>query len=321
MKIAILDNINEDIGLKILFPEADYYICDEKPGRTSSYEYYNFQPLKTIENITDKNYDILFIIMPLRHIINNEIAVKNIRQNYENKIKKIVDENEFKLILFFDNEDYYHDPNQYLPNIKKNTYIFKRNYDKKEKYLENVLPFPFIMFGYKSLIEKIDTELVSKEIYFGKKQDVVFFTGGLYIHDKKEFDIYVNRIEIYKKISRSLFNPGHMNNELFMNTLRNSKFALDLTGAGNPNIRTIEILVSGALMLQQKNDLLWPFYEQFSEECLFTDENDYFIKLNNLQNNGELYNKCLENQYTIINKYFNKDWLRNYIESFINNKI
>ena len=26
MKIAILDNKNEDIGLKILFPEADYYI-------------------------------------------------------------------------------------------------------------------------------------------------------------------------------------------------------------------------------------------------------------------------------------------------------
>jgi len=69
--------------------------------------------------------------------------------------------------------------------------------------------------------------------------------------------------------------------------------------------------------LQQKNDMVWPFEDKFSEECLFTDENDYLIKLRNLISNNELYNKCLLNQYNIVDKYFNKEWLRNYILQFI----
>ena len=116
MKIAILDNINEDIGLKILFPEADYYICETKPNRETSYIYYNFTPKMNIENITDKLYDILFIIMPIRHLGNNEAAVENIRNNYNTKIKKIIDENNFQKICFFDNEDYEYDPNIFIPN-------------------------------------------------------------------------------------------------------------------------------------------------------------------------------------------------------------
>jgi len=100
MRIAIIDNINEDIGLKILFPEADYYICKEKVDRSSSYNYYNFRPFTNIENITDKNYDILFVFMPVRHVINDEVAVKDIRENYDTKIKKIIDNNNFNLVAF-----------------------------------------------------------------------------------------------------------------------------------------------------------------------------------------------------------------------------
>jgi hypothetical protein len=315
MRIAIIDNINEDIGLKILFPEADYYICKEKIDKTLSYNYYNFRPLTNIENITDKNYDILFVFMPVRHVINDEPAVSDIRENYDTKIKKIMDNNSFKLLVFFDNEDYPHDPNLYIKNEK--ILFFKKNVDKLHSYLNNVIPFPFIMFGVKSMIERMDRDFISKELYLKKKNDVVFFSGGLYIHNDKDFNVYVNRIDIYNKISRTIYNPGYLNNEEFIKTIQNSKFSLDLTGAGNPNIRTFEILLSGSLLLQQKNNLIWPFEDKFSEECLFNDENDYFLKLENLRNDEDLYNKCLNNQYNITEKYFNKKWLRNYIEKII----
>ena len=315
MRIAIIDNINEDIGLKILFPEADYYICKEKTDRSSSYNYYNFRPLTTIENITDKKYDILFVFMPVRHVINDEVAVKDIRENYDTKIKKIIDNNNFNLVAFFDNEDYSHDPNLYINN--KKILFFKRNVDNLYSYPNNVIPFPFIMFGLKSPIERMDRDFISKELYFSKKNDVVFFSGGLYIHDKKDFNVYVNRIDIYKKISKTIYNPGYLNPEQFIKTIQSSKFCLDLTGCGNPNIRTFEILLSGSLLLQEKNNLIWPFEDKFSEECLFNDENDYFLKLENLRKDENLYNKCLHNQYNIVEKYFNKKWLRNYIEEKI----
>ena len=315
MRIAILDNKNEDIGLKILFPEADYYICSTTSNRTESYNHYKFQPNYNVFNITEKNYDVLFVVMPLRHVVNDEIAVKDIRGNYDNFIKPIIENNEFKFLAFFDNEDYNVNPNNYIP--KPNTYFFKRNYDSKVNYEDNVYPFPFIMFGQKSLIEKIDRESVSKENYFSNKVDRVFFTGGLYHHNDTEFNVNVNRLEKYNELHNYLTNPGYLPLEPFMNFMRESKFGLDLLGAGNPNIRTFEILVSGSLLLQQKNDLVWPFPEKFSEECYFESKEEFIENLNKLSNE-ETYKKCISNQYEIVIKYFNNEWLRSYILSKIN---
>lgn len=39
--------------------------------------------------------------------------------------------------------------------------------------------------------------------------------------------------------------------------------------------------------------------------------------INNFSTDNDLYLKCLKNQYTIVKKYFNKEWLRNYILSKI----
>jgi hypothetical protein len=316
MKIAILDNKNEDIGLKILFPEADYFYCSTTTNRSNSYSFYNFQPRLDTQNITDDKYDILFVIMPVRHILNDEIAVKDIRFNYENIIKPIIFNNKFKFLAFFDNEDYNVNPNKYIqhPNI----HFFKRNYDKKVFYEENVYPFPFIMFGETSLIEKIDRNIVSKDFYFSDKINRVFYTGGLYHHIKKDFNVDVDRIGIYNQITNFITNPGRLPNNKFMDFIRESKYCLDLLGAGNPNIRTFEILVSGSLLLQQKNDLVWPFPERFSKECYFTNSDDFIINLNELNKNNDTYYKCLKNQFTIVNKYFNKKWLRNYILTKIN---
>lgn len=315
MKIAILDNGNEDIGLKILFPEADYYYCSTSIDRSDSYKYYGFQPKSDTKNITDNNYDVLFVIMPVRHILNDEIAVRDIRKNYENIIKSIIFNNNFKFLAFFDNEDYNVNPNIYIkhPNI----FFFKRNYDKNVKYEPNVYPFPFITFGTKNIIEKIDRNIVSQDFYFSEKNNRVFYTGCLYHHKKNEFNVDVNRIEIYNQIKNFITNPGKLPNDIFMQFMRESKFGVDLLGAGNPNTRTFEILISGSLLLQQKNDLVWPFPEKFSDECYFTNGNDFYINLQNLTSNPDLFNKCLKNQFEIVNKYFNKQWLRNYILSKI----
>ena len=38
MKIAIIDGVNQDIGLKILFPEADYFIYNMEIDKSKSIE-------------------------------------------------------------------------------------------------------------------------------------------------------------------------------------------------------------------------------------------------------------------------------------------
>jgi hypothetical protein len=164
-------------------------------------------------------------------------------------------------------------------------------------------------------------EIVGKyqleEEYFKEKENRIFFSGTLFNHVDSLYPLYRNRHDIYDKIKDTIYNPGKLNYSSFINVLRNSKYSLDLLGVGDPNKRTFEILLSGSLILSEKNNLYWPFEEKLNEEVIFRDSDDYFKKLINLENNNELYNKCLINQYNIINKYFNIKWIKEYIIKYI----
>jgi len=325
MKIAILDSVNQDIGLKILFPEADYFIHNSQDitidDRYNSYNYYNFTSDTDLSKINDSNYDCLFIIIALYNIVPGPHFTENIKNIFE-KIRIITDNNNFKTVALFDNFDFDYDPTLYIDDLKIDL-IFKRNYNKNKKYKENVVPFPFIMFGNKSLIEKCDRELVDNETYFKKKQERIFFTGCLTSEHHYDYDkdpnVIRDRKYIYDKIHGSIYNPGFLYYEQFKNEISNSKYALDLLGAGDPNKRTFEILMSGSLMISQYSNLLWPFEngDSFSQETIFKNEHEFFQIMDNLNNDDELYSKCLYNQYEIVKKYFNKEWLRNYILTHI----
>lgn len=183
MKIAIIDSVNQDIGLKILFPEADYFIYNDedctKKDRISSYNNYHFLPNTNLSNINDKNYDCLFIILASYNILpSTPYYTENIK-NIFNNIMLIINNNNFKCICLFDNFDFDYDPTIYIDNPKIHIF-FKRNYNKNKIYKKNVIPFPFIMFGTKSLIEKCDTEIVSEDEYF-KEKKIEYFLQVIYL--------------------------------------------------------------------------------------------------------------------------------------------
>jgi hypothetical protein len=311
MRIAVIDGVNQDIGLNILFPEAHYYINNTELDKSSNMMSHNIIPNYDWSQINDKNYDYLFIVIAL---YDAKPETKFFKQNIYNILHreiKIINDNNFKKVFIFDNYDYDYDPNEIINN-EKITLFFKRNYNKTKIYKNNVIPFPFIMFGHVSIIEKIENTTYSDFTY-----DRVFFTGGLFIHDDPQINYYRDRINIYNKISNYIYNPGYLNYDSFLQTLKTSKFALDLNGVGDPNKRTFEILSQGSLMISQYNDLKWPFEESFSKETIFKNEIEFIDNIISLKNNNELYKKCLDNQLYIYNKYFNKKWIRNYISSFI----
>jgi hypothetical protein len=321
MRIAIVDTVNQDIGLKLLFPESVYYIHNSENctinNRIVSYTRYNFSPKTDWTDINDSNYDYLFIILACYNILpNTPYYTKNVKNIFD-KLINIINNNNFKFVGLFDNFDFDYDPNDFINNTKINIF-FKRYYNKTKSYKENVVPFPFIMFGEKSLIEKCDTELVCESEYFKEKNHRIFFSGALFTD---HYNIKRDRLRIYNKIKNIIYNPGFQNYNNFINIMRDSKYSLDLLGVGDPNKRTFEILLSGSLMISEYNDLLWPFdnNETFSKETIFKNENDFFYVINELSKDKDLYLKCLKNQYTIVKKYFNKDWLRNYITKKIQN--
>ena len=164
MRIAIVDTVNQDIGLKILFPEATYYIHNSENctinSRLFSYKKYNFVPKIDWSDINDSNYDYIFIVLASYNILSTTPYYQENVKNIFDKLTNIINNNNFKFVGLFDNYDFDYDPNDFINNKKINKF-FKRNYNKNKTYKENVVPFQFIMFGEKSLIEKCDTELVN----------------------------------------------------------------------------------------------------------------------------------------------------------------
>jgi len=331
-KTAIIDIKNQDIGLKILFPEADYFILEEEFDRTRINTKYNITPIihnkhvNIYEYITNNKYDNLFIIIPLYDALEiydnklNSFFKKNIH-NYLLEIINLINSNDFNNISIFDNYDYDYDPNIIFDKElvkEKRIKFFKRNYNKDKKYISNVYPFPYIIFGHQCNIEMI-TDLFYKNTLIQNKVSRIFFSGTPFIHVDNEYGIIRNRREMIMNIQNkiNIYNPGQLPHELFMNEMINSKYSLDLLGVGDPNIRTFEILWSGSLRIGQRSNSKWTFDDEFCEETIFDNENDLLEKIIKLENDPELYKNCIDKQNEIVKKYMNIDILRNYIKQKI----
>lgn len=312
MKIAIIDAMNQDIGISILFPDADYFVDTiEFESKRYNMNKFSIIPRTDIQNINDKNYDILFIIIALYN-------AKPGTTHFNPKIKTILDKeleiinnNNFKKVCIFDNYDYDYDPNEIINN-KKIDFFFKRNYNKHKLYKNNVIPFPFFMFGEVSIIEKI----LQSNLNIGKQRiNRIFFSGSLFTHQDNTLSYTRDRKTIYKQIKKYIYNPGRLNYNQFLKHINDSKYSIDLNGVGDPNKRTFEILSQGSLMISEYNDLKWPFEDgdEFSKELVFKNNQEFIDIINKIKNDKDFYDTSINNQIYIWNKYFNIQWIQLYI--------
>ena len=327
--IAIIDFKNQDAGLKIVFSEADYFILEEEFDRSRINSKYNITPIvhhkhvNVFDFITNERYDTLFIIAGLYGSLKiyNQQLNPFFNEKFKNQVLKIVElinKNNFKHVCFFDNEDYDYDPNiifdkEFIDN--KNITFFKRYMNKEKNYHSNVLPFPYIIFGYQCNIEMVtdifyknkgtDKGTNGKGIKDIDRVNRLFFTGTPLVHIDNTYGIIRNRKDLLNNIQQkiNLYNPGNVSHDAFMHLMKNSKYSLDLLGCGDPNIRTFEILSSGSLRISQRSNLKWNFEEDFCEETIFDNEHDLFEKMKLLENNPELYQKCIDKLLTNKNIY------------------
>jgi len=320
MKLCILDPAHNIPGLKILFPEADYYSYNPDNFFTYSAinhmdndnfkKHYGFNYLTNWNSINSDDYDILFIAIPLLDCKEGHQMTKDYCVRIIQIIKIIIEKNKFKHIALFDTYDYDYDPST-LFEIKINTY-FKRNYNKNKKYSINVFPFPYMMFVTPCVLTIALQENESYELT--QRKNKVFWCGTIFTHENKEFNIFRTRESIYNEIKDSLSIHNNLSHKEFINTLKKYKFGLDLYGVGDPNKRTFELLSNDVLVITNREDLEWAFEngDHFSEETIFTSSEEYYKNLK-LLINEEIYMKCLNNQRFLKQKYMNKEWMRNYI--------
>ena len=78
-----------------------------------------------------------------------------------------------------------------------------------------------------------------------------------------------------------------------------------------------EGLSRDSLMIMEEMDIIFPFDngDFFANECTFMFPKEFFEKIDKLKNDQNLYKQCKEQQEYIIHKYYNYNWINNYINS------
>ena len=334
--IAILDFLNHDPGLKILFPESDVFCFIEEISRPKIYSKYQYSPNIFQEGIINSDkYDTLFVIAPLYDSCDNyNGCYKNgsIFQNkntlaYFNKMIDIIQTNNFKKVIIFDNYDYDYDPNDiFVSNSvssiinEKNILFFKRYMNKNKCYHKNVYPFPYLIFGYQCNIDMLNNFINNKVIRSNHIINRLFFAGSLLHHIDPVYQIERNRQDIFYKIYGRLGNylqSFRLPHEEYIVEMKQSKYCLDLLGVGDPNVRTFEILSIGSLRIAQRSNLTWNFQEDFCEETYFDDADDLYNKITRMNSDDALYQKCLDRQNYIVSKYMSVNCLKEFVMNTI----
>ena len=326
---AIFDPFNHCPGLKVLFPEYDYYVYEPSKQLTfpatkhmsnDTFEkMYQFRYLTDIVQIQSDKYDTLFIVIPLLDCYPGNWCTKKEAVQMWNIIQNLCFTEKKRKVCVFDTYDYEYDPSLLFPEVKVDVY-FKRNMSKNKSYASNVYPFPYMIFLTPCPLFTLLTKTIEHKHY--ERKNMIFWSGSLYKHDethkinKIEERVIKDRETIFNQIQHLVRSVPHLPHEQFLNEMATYKYALDLQGIGDPNSRTFEIFLTGSLRLFNNDNLRWAFEEDdsFSEYTRFSTAEELQHNLNILSNENE-YNKALEKQHRLVKKYMNKECLRNYILS------
>jgi len=321
-RVAVLDPRVQAPGLTSLFDATmDYFVMpymdknDNDVMPDSFFNRYSFLYREDIDSITPDDYDTLCIVYSPNLLVNTpESQSTHFREAcayHKETIDGLV--SQFKTVLWFDNDDIVDDPTK----IYESPFVtrwFKRNYSSLVKYSPLVTPFPFFMFGLTCPLWRI----LHRPVVSNEKIDRIYWSGGSHGSLEKSYATRESILNYMKPYIQQFFvYPA----DVYVSEVAKSKFALDMNGNGDPNIRTFEILSTDTLLIQQVKYLVWGFDEGegFSEETIYTTPEECLVKIQRLRADPALYNRCLANQNYIKNKYFNKDWLLNYIIEYSSN--
>ncbi len=334
MKICILDPATHLPGFKLCFPEADYYahapddffryeralqVHHMTPTEFKATE--KFEYLTQWDQIIPDRYDYLYIVLSLLDADESSPLVKAHTVRMLNRIcSELTEKFHFRKVIVFDVHDYDYDPSQLNLRLKADLY-FKRNYNRTKTYTNNVRPLPYLMFVHPCVLTIMLTANQTTETQSETEPlNQAMWCGALYNFKDEDHQVFRDRQCIYNQIKNEIVTLNSQPYQLYLESVRRYKIGVDLCGVGDPNKRTFEILASGRLLMTNITELNWAFEgsDSFLADVVFTDGNDFKVKLDRLLSDQVHYQRCLDHQNDLVRKYMNREWISAYILHQIN---
>jgi len=330
----ILDPLTHAPHLKFLIPKSLYFTRPNNTLYPSGHylsdnfkQFFNFDFLEEEQIIkSSTTFNHLFIILPVLSTEkkhqgdSSEAWIELYNLLYNSLINKVSGK-----VIVFDNHGGDYEPTKYLSKFNfKYDIIFKRVYSKRNliNYKEKTYTYPFIMDTnndpmynlYNKQLIVTNSDKIKKCLWSGSLIDYHEEWDDNNEHGDRRY-----MLNAILNINPHIVDQKNIPYSLYLTTLSTYKYILDLRGTSRLNKRFYEILSTNTLLLAERLDVIFPFDEEdkFSEECFFSNATEFYNNYLKLENNPELYNKCLENQKYIVKKYFNNNWLWNYINTKI----
>jgi hypothetical protein len=334
-KILVVDIEKHFPPAANMFPGCDYFSPNLQPHEMKCLQpipsamdtkiRYGFLPKSSWEEL-EETYDAVVFIWPV-HSFNDPGYTPNIqeRRDYFKEIYDRLSKKKIQHYIYIDDSD--------RAIVKRGLdwldqeglrcdAVFKREYREgwKSDYDERVHPFPFVMFGKPNAAWVLYEE---KNYHDGERLNQCFWAGvPRFNMDPSTPDEHVDRNMILNSIGHSISFFYNLTPEVFLDTFTKYKFFLNLNGNGHLCKRFFEGLSRGSLMMMQETDLVFPFEngDYFSKQTVFKDGYEFLWKFEDLKNNDKIYKSCLINQKYLVNKYYNYEWIRDYIFKAIDKK-
>tara|TARA_Y100000593_G_scaffold94377_1_gene193152 strand:- start:8666 stop:9730 length:1065 start_codon:yes stop_codon:yes gene_type:complete len=344
MKNLIIDPLVHFPTAYKMFADADYY-CEDKdlpaPGdveyglqrhlgltRADIKNIYDFEPVE-LSNLED-HYEKIIIVFPLNYIDDPGTSKWDTMestprdesekaQKYFLFLKNLISKINYKNLIIIDGND-----RATLMEgemwLRQNDFpfdiILKREYRHTyySTYPLNAYPFPFQTFGNKNPTWRFFEEKKKGS----ERVNGCFWSGGpIYHFPPGKRDEWCNRKDTLMTIQNNIIIETGIPQDEFMDRFNKYKSFLHLNGTGHLCARFFEGLSRDSLMIMEKMDTVFPFENRdwWHEECVFEYPLEFIEKINRILSDEKLYNECLDRQNYIVEKYYNYDWINQYVNS------
>ena len=329
MKVLAIDIEKHFPPISKIFENTDYYSpnipetqlkdLQPIPRDEECNEIYNFYPMTELDQLNDE-YDLCLIVWPINSF-DDPWYTPNIveRQTFFKEIFKLLSSKNIKKVAWFDDSDRALCARGVKWLNKEGIpcdAVFKRDYRRTHlwEYAECVHPFPFMTFGKPNP----PWLLYENRVKGNSGLNACFWSGApIDRFEPGVPDEWCNRLGMLKQIYPYLIMKSGLPKEEFLNQFNTYKFFLHLNGTGHICGRFFEGLSRDSLMLMQEMDTVFPFANEkfFHEMTIFVRPEEFVQKLGELQINRDLYAECKQTQEEILEKYYNYEYMREYILS------
>jgi len=194
--------------------------------------------------------------------------------------------------------------------------LFKKEYNSNAKYSNKTFPCPYFVMGSPDVLWMVNESMIDNT----NRDDKIFWSGSL---DSTQYDYqlvnikrshYVNGFDRIIKYQYSGSNRGGLKDNNYLLEMVKHKYAIYLSGWATFTRRFFEILSTNTLMFFENSNIEFGLDEFLHPLCVFNNLEELKDNYHAINSSPTLYEECLNHQKDFIKKFFNYDYVRNYIE-------